>query len=180
MFDEKLTKQNSAVRRYSRTTRSGMGTGTISLLMIFTVLCFATIALLSVSTAMSDRRIQQRSFERTIALSSAEGRAAEKLAELDQILFEFRETQNDTGTEALDAMQDQACETGWTPGNELYTVVWTEPIDRENNLVTAITLLPPEAEQRYKLVSQVSEYIGEWEPESGGSFWSGGLTIEDG
>ena len=40
--------------------RSGVGTGTTSLLMIFTVLCFATLAMLSLSTAANGRRIAAR------------------------------------------------------------------------------------------------------------------------
>lgn len=177
MYDESAAKQRSAVRRYGRNARSGMGTGTVSLLMIFTVLCFATIALLSVSTAASDRRIQQRSFERTVALSSAEGRSAERLAALDQMIFEYRATKAGTGDEARAAMQELAYEQGWTPGDETYTILWAEPIDRENNLVTVVTLLSPEDADRYELVSQTAEYVGTWEPEQGGSVWSGGLTV---
>lgn len=153
--------------RYHRSVRSGIGIGTISLLVIFTVLCFSTLALLSVSTAVSDQKIQQRSFDHTADLTQAQGRSAENIAVLDAQLY--RMSQEEPGAEGyMESAKTQAKLLGWTVSEEGSQVTWTEPIDRNNNLVTILTLNPSGAGERYILNSQQQEYIGIWEPETGG------------
>lgn len=79
------TQSRTGIRR-----RPGMGVGTISLLVIFTVLCFSTLALLSLSSAANYRRISRPSQIAAQNLAAAEGVAAEKIADLDAVLAEVQ------------------------------------------------------------------------------------------
>lgn len=171
-----LIQKQRALKRYNRSGRTGIGTGTISLLMIFTVLCFATLALLSLSTAASDRRIQQRSFERTAALAGAEGRAAESIAALDDALAGLQaEAGAAPGDVSGSAWMQRAMQTaaglGWEINEAAASCVWTEPMDRENNLVTTVRLDPTGESARFALTGQTVEFIGTWEPETEGGLW---------
>ena len=147
-------------RRREGGGRSSMGTGTTSLLMIFTVLCFATLALLSLSTAYSNRNIQRRSIEQAAAQASAEGEAATKLAELDRALLGAQEAEWPAIAKAQGWAENE--EGGW----ELDTAM-----GEDHMLRTRVTLTPGE-DTRYRLEAQRSDYIGEWQP-VGGEVWTG-------
>ena len=153
--------------RGNTSARMGMGVGTTSILMIFTVLAFATLALLSLSTSASNMRIQQRGTNRTVALAAAEGAAAAKLAELDAAL---------SGIPAGGAYEDAALAAaegaGFTVDNAAKTATYISSIDDNDELVTVVAF-PGAGTPGYRLVSQVSRYTGEWTPEGGGGFWQG-------
>ena len=154
---------NTKTRKTHRTVRSGVGTGTTSLLMIFTVLCFATLALLSLSTAASNQRIQEKGLAGTAALAVAEGEAAEKLAELDAALLSV------TGESEA---ENAALQLGWqreAAGRFSYTIAF----DGAHELVTVVELGPEGEGGRYRMVGQSSSYTGAWTPEAPGDIWSG-------
>lgn len=165
-----LIRRQRSVKRYNRSGRSGVGTGTISLLMIFTVLCFATLALLSLSTAASDRRIQSRGYENAVQLATAEGTVSEKLAGLDKVLYDLE----GAGGEYLEQATEAARNLGWTLDEESGYLVYEVEIDTENNLVTTVRIDPAEAATRYTLIGQTTVYQGEWEPEADGGLWMPG------
>ncbi|MDL2324150.1 hypothetical protein LJC61_03230 [Ruminococcaceae bacterium OttesenSCG-928-A16] len=151
--------------------RTGVGTGTVSLLVIFTVLCLATLALLSTSTAASNRRISQRSVQNTIQLANVQGQAAQKLAQLDTALLALPKTEDDAQyyTQALQAAKNLGCE-----GDAAQNTVWfTLPITETTTLITKVQLLPPGSDTRYQMVEQSSQITGEWSPEQGGILWPG-------
>lgn len=162
-----LIRHQRTVKRYNRSGRSGVGTGTISLLMIFTVLCFATLALLSLSTAASDRRIQSRGYENAVQLATAEGLVSEKLAELDKELYALA----DGGADYEQQATAKAQSLGWTLDEESGYLVYEVEIDTENNLVTTVRIDPSGAGARYTVIGQTTVYQGEWEPEVDGSLW---------
>ena len=114
--------------------RLGMGVGTTSILMIFTVLAFATLSLLSLSTSASNMRIQQRGTDRTVALAAAEGTAAAKLAELDAALAGL----SAGGAGYEDAALSAAKDIGFTVDGETKTATYTVAIDEDNDLVTVV------------------------------------------
>lgn len=157
-----LIRQQREVKRYRRSGRGSIGTGTISLLMIFTVLCFATLAMLSLSTAASDRRIQQRGFTKAVDLAAAEGAAAEAMAGLDEALVALDATDTDYTDEALRA----AAGLGWEVDEAAGSCIWTVPLDGENELVTTVRIDPAGADTRFTLTSQVTKFTGSWEAEA--------------
>ncbi len=167
-------KQNSSPKRSYRSRRSGVGTGTTSLLVIFTVLCMATLALLSLSTAVSSRRINVRSFQGVQNLTSAEGAASKRLAEIDLLLFEMQ--QNYTGRNDKKYFEQAAAELesmGCTVDKETWQASFAYDMDENHKLITKFEILGPKAPQRYQLLEQMSYMTSEWEPEAGGQYWAG-------
>ena len=149
-----------------------IGTGTTSLLMIFTLLCFATLALLSLSTAVSNRRTQNRGQEAARLLAVAKGQAAQSVAELDEELVSLNEnlaTGKDFQKEALRLAQ----ELGWQAGEEENHILINHTVDANNTLLTEIKLSPQGATERYTLVRQISNLAQGWKPEGKDQLWPG-------
>lgn len=65
------------------------GTGMSSLLMIFVVLCLTVFGVLAYMTARADDRLTQRSAQMVQAYYTADAKAEEALAQLDEALLEF-------------------------------------------------------------------------------------------
>ena len=148
--------------------RSGVGTGTTSLLMIFTVLCFATLAMLSLSTAASNDRIQNRGLRGSKALSEARGAAAIEVASLDETLLQLQqEGTKDYKEEAFEAAEIR----GWVADRDAGTVSIRLRVDEERVLTTRLLLLEPLAEARYEVQSQITELVNGWAPEEDGQLW---------
>lgn len=165
-----LIRQQRRVKRYSRSGRGSIGTGTISLLMIFTVLCFATLAMLSLSTSASDRRIQQRGFTRAVDLAAAEGGAAAAMADLDEALVALDASGAAYQAEALRT----AADLGWEVDEAGGSCIWTEPLDAENDLVTTVRIDAAGADSRFTLTGQVTKFTGTWEAETPDNLWTPG------
>lgn len=166
MNTQQISKKPQKIRR------SSVGTGTTSLLMIFTVLCFATLAMLSLSTASSNQRIQKRGFERTASVVAAQGIAAEKLAEIDARLqqAQWAASSEDAYYTTVFAL---APDFNAQADSEAKTWVFTVPLDENSELVTVLEILPPGGAGRYTIRTQASRMSGEWTPESQGQLWTG-------
>lgn len=150
--------------------RGGVGTGTTSLLMIFTVLCFATLAMLSLSTAASGRRIQQRGVFSAAAAAAARGNAAEEVAKLDAGLLMLRQTGGGQA-DYVNAATLFAEGLGWQRGEEDGVISLVLPADDANQLVTELRLLPQGEALRYTVIRQALRMAGGWQPEDGAGLW---------
>lgn len=154
--------------------RAGVGTGTTSLLVIFTVLCMATLALLSLTTAVSNRRINERSFSGVQNLAVAEGNAAIKLSNVDELLFELQQQPFRNDEEYLKEAMEILSKQGYTVDTDTKMVYISLPIDERLALITELELSPlSNSASRYTIVAQVSVLQKEWVPEEGGEYWSG-------
>ncbi len=155
--------------------RAGIGTGTTSLLVIFTILCLATLAILSLSTAASSQRIHRRSAEATMSLAVAEGAADVKLAEIDGMLADL---QAGTGAGEENAYYVAALRGASAMGCQIDSgknqITYSVPIDENNELVTKILVLNPTGGERYTVLEQVAVRTGPWEPVDEGELWTGG------
>ena len=167
--------------------RPGLGVGTVSLLVIFTVLCFSTLALLSLSSAVNYQNTMRPSQQGALSLAAAEGEAAQKLAELDTMLMELQiemqvsdanDAQSSTYASTARAYYDRAAQKAEGLGFEILEdtqqLRFALPIDENHELVTEIVLHAPGADIRYIVVKQASVMTGEWDPGSGeGQLWPG-------
>lgn len=158
--------------------RNGVGTGTTSLLMIFTVLCFATLAMLSLSTAAASRRIQQRGIENSVNLAAAQGQAAQAVAALDEALLALRQEYTDPPGAITDrdvsyddAALNAATALGWAALEEAGALELVLPVDEGTELVTTLRLNAQDEEARYTLTGQASRLIDGWQPEDDGGLW---------
>lgn len=166
---EKQNKKGSG-----RFRRSGVGAGTTSLLVIFTVLCMATLALLSVSTAVTNRKINQNSYARVRNILQAEGKVSEKLSELDALLLATQ--QEFTGKSekayfnaAFSALESNGC----TVQPESKQVEFVFAVDEGHVMVTRLEVLPQNSSMRYRILEQSTQITIEWEPEAGQTYWPG-------
>lgn len=170
MYDETPAAKPRQHRYIGR--RSGVGTGTTSLLMIFTVLCFATLAMLSLSTANTSRMMQERGLENAQLTAQARGQAAQQVAVLDEALLALQKTPLDEAAYYVEA--EKAAEgLGWAADAEAHTVSLVLPMNDETQLVTTLQLNAPGSSQRYALVAQAPELIEGWQAEGEGPVWAG-------
>lgn len=168
----------NARRQKYQARRAPIGTGTISLLVIFTILCLTTLALLSLSTAVRNQRISQRSFQLTRGRTAAEGAAAAHIAQIDAVLAELERqypagdtpTQQAYYNEAARALEDLDCQVDTERG----IVSFTLPINEKNNLITELQLQLPGSGPRYVIIAQTMQPSENWAPEGGGEVWQGG------
>lgn len=160
-----------------RTARTGIGVGSVTILVVFTILSVTTLALISLSTAVSNRRINQRSLQSTENMARAEGQAAAKLADIDTALWQLQQQAppQDAADEsaymrrAATAVEALGCQVD--AGTQ--TASFSLPIDERNDMVCTLQLLPPGQPRRYVLLGMQAVMVGEWDPGEGGALWQG-------
>lgn len=150
--------------------RSGVGTGTTSLLMIFTVLCFVTLSMLSLTTALRNYSMQNRGMQTAGSVAVARGQAARRMARLDEELYALREEATDEDAYYAAALAT-AEGVGFVAGSEENHVVLLTQVDDKNELLTELLLEAPSQPYRYSLVRQETRLIGGWQPEMEGELW---------
>lgn len=169
--------------------RAGIGVGTISLLVIFTILCFSTLALLSLTSAHNNQRIHSRGLQGAKNISQAEGVAAKQLAQLDYFLAELQAEYLAGTADISDISPDQsglltpqsyyqaayqkAESMGCTVNEAEETLTFSVPIDKNSELVTTLRVLPPGEDFRYTVIAQYAVMTGEWAPDNSGHVWPG-------
>jgi type 1 fimbria pilin len=156
--------------------RSTVGTGTTSLLMIFTVRCFATLAMLSLSTALADQRIQARGQHRAQSLAAAKGEAAAAVARFDAYLKECGVGTKDSeayfsAVARYDAGSAEGVSVVMDNTDGVLTVFFANPVDDTSELVTVLRVNAPGAAGRYTLKEQYTRLTDGWEPEAGPGVW---------
>ncbi len=155
--------------------RAAVGTGATSLLMIFTVLCFATLAMLSLSTADNNRQVQLRSTQNSIRLAAAKGEAAVALAMLDadiNTLWRREDARVWDATVGFAAeVKILATSQGWQQDGAALAWALVIPVDSTTELVTQIEVLPPGSHARYRLTGQSTRLTAGWQPEGGPGVW---------
>ena len=151
--------------------RSGVGTGTTSLLMIFTVLCFATLAMLSLSTAASNERIQTRGIFGAQSAAAARGVAAEYTAALDEELLALRQSTPASEEVFFAKAEDLAENMGWSVSREDHTVTLQLPVNDTSILVTTLRICSLQEEMRYESMLQQTAPKDGWQADGGGNLW---------
>lgn len=151
----------------------GVGTGAVSLLMIFTVLGLTTLALLGLSTSLANRRMGEKSLQNNHQIAQAEQDAAQELADIDAYLAALQtQYPEDEPTYYANAQT-------WLSGRG-YALNWKE---KEATFIVAVsdsaqleytfTTLPPSSPYRYHITKEILVSTTEWQPEQGGQLWQG-------
>ena len=156
--------------------RQGIGTGTVSLLVIFALLFFSALALLSLTAALGNQRVTRRSLALVTGLSAAEGQMAEVLAQMDEELVALRQEYAagpQQPEEYYKTAAAAAIQLGFNAQGKENSFAYTLEIDKNHILVTQILLLPPEGPGRYAVIGQYTQVTGEWNPAQGGQLWAG-------
>ncbi len=87
-----------------KTNHVNLNLGTSSLLLIFVVLSLVSFAVLSLSSALSDKKLTDKTVEKNVSYYEACNEAYEKLADLDKKLIDIYKTSTD------EASYIKACE----------------------------------------------------------------------
>lgn len=122
------------------------GTGLITILMVFMLLCLITFAVLTLSSARADLRYSEQTAERAKNYYAAELRASQRLKEIDE---ELQETYNKKEENA----REQIC--------------FTETIDETSMLEVKLQLCDGKEDdrKRYRIESWKTVSNAEWNPD---------------
>lgn len=122
------------------------GTGLITILMVFMLLCLITFAVLTLSSARADLRYSEQTAERARNYYAAELRASQRLKEIDE---ELQETYNEKEVNA----REQIC--------------FTETIDETSMLEVKLQLCEGKEDdrKRYRIESWQTVSTAEWNPD---------------
>ena len=79
----------------AKTNHVNLNLGTSSLLLIFVVLSLVSFAVLSLSSALSDKKLTDKTVEKNVSYYDACNEAYEKLADLDKKLIDIYKASDD-------------------------------------------------------------------------------------
>lgn len=109
---------------------AGIGSGYLSIMMIFVVLCLTMLAALSYSTAAGEKKYSEKSAEYTKAYYAADFEAKRTLAAADGVISEYSDYADFMLTAELDCMENIEYETV-SDGIE---VSWKTPINQSQSI----------------------------------------------
>ena len=141
-----------------RQVKPGVSVGFISLLMIFMVLCLAVFVVLSLSVAVSDSSLTNRTGQTIQDYYNARNRTQQLLSELDMLLLE-----SNGATACVQELSSLLTDRGsirygeFLSHDELTEILQISiPAGERLFLSMDITLEAPGAEPRYKVLSMVT------------------------
>lgn len=109
---------------------AGIGSGYLSIMMVFVVLCLTMLAALSYSTASGEKKYSEKSAEYTKAYYAADLDAKHTLAAVDGVVSEYDNYADFMLTAELDSMDNIEYET-FLGGIE---VSWSTPINQSQSI----------------------------------------------
>lgn len=143
--------------------------GSSSLLVVFLVLCLATFAILSLSSAKSDYSFTERLAEHKSNYYSASSQAEYIAADIDNILETAYKTKHMTQEEYLNALDPvlsayDTAQLSYTQEGKAPLISYQVPIDDKQTLFVKLKVTDPSKSLNYYEVTawQVSS-SGEWE-----------------
>ena len=134
--------------------RMGFGTGVVSILFIFVLLCLVSLGALSLLNAGLDYRFSEKRASRTAAYYEAGNQAQELLKKLDQMLDKnYKNSSNKKEWQKLCRLDtDKSGSSFRFSGSD--TISFEVPINDTQNLAVAVKLVYPEnsGEDLYELL----------------------------
>lgn len=135
--------------------------GITSIAVIFTVVCLTIFAVLSVSTALQERKLSERYADAVSVYWLADAKCV-SLANEFGALWERQAPMEDY--EALAAEHNAQAEGA---GDAVY-VYFHEPIDEQNSLVVTLRI-----GERFEVLQWRQLFTGDWEADSSLDLWQG-------
>lgn len=115
---------------------AGIGTGYLSLMMIFVVLCLTILAALSFSAAESERKYSEKSAAYTKAYYEADTRAKLTLAMVTEIASEYEDYSDFMLLAELDEVEGASYESY----PDRIEISWTTEINERQSIYSAVTV----------------------------------------
>ena len=149
----------------------GMGTGFVSLIMIFSVICLAVLAVMSYQAASGNDVLNEKSIAYTKEYYEADSRAKEKLMLLDKAALNaadgFFESDFETLCLEIEGVTLKKCMEG-------FNTEYTEAInDRLSIKVSAVFYSMPTENGRYRITSYKTVSADSAEDEKPLGVWDG-------
>lgn len=120
----------------NKTRPAGIGTGYLSLMMIFVVLCLTILAALSFSAAESERKYSEKSAAYTKAYYEADTRAKQTLARVAEIVSEYEDYSDFMLLEELDGIEGASYESYF----DRIEISWTTEINERQSIYSKVTI----------------------------------------
>jgi len=136
--------------------RGGGLSGAVSLVMIFCVLCLSVFAVLTLSTAMSEKRLSDLAAQRAAEYFEADCRAAEIVSDLAA-----------GKTPPEDVEITDTCIEDWDGGT---VVEFSLPAGGDRTLMVQAAL---DGEGGYRILCWKTGYAGDWETDNTIEIWDG-------
>lgn len=114
---------------------AGIGTGYLSLMMIFVVLCLTILAALSFSAAESERKYSEKSASYTKAYYDADTRAKQTLAVVAETVGDYTDFSDFMLMSELDAIEGISYESR----PDRIEISWITAINDRQNILSVIT-----------------------------------------
>lgn len=139
--------------------------GSVSLLMIFIVLCLVVFSALSLSGALSEYRYSQKIAAHNADYYRASGSAAETLKEIDEALDAAYTAHPDNYPENAEAELARFGEVAKDPDSRMPSVTYEVPIDDAQLLRVTLTLNTPAEMQNgyYRIAAWQEIPASRWE-----------------
>lgn len=151
----------------------GLGTGAISLLVVFTVLGLSMLALLGLSTSLFNQRLGEKSLQSNRQMAQAEQMAALKFAAIDEQLgmlqTEYREDEEGYDANVKDFLIEQGCVLQWAEKTASFTLALNETTQLEYTFKVEDAF----SSFRYRVISEILSSSKDWEAEQPGQLWAG-------
>lgn len=139
--------------------------GSVTLMMIFIVLCMITFAALSLSSAASDHRSAEKAVSHIQSYYKASGKAEETLAGIDQVLADcYRKTSDANGYyKEILAHYKNDPDITINQKNNTFTFTYLTKISEKQSLKSCLTIpYPSEGNKRYQITSWKTVTTAEW------------------
>lgn len=142
----------------------GIGTGYLSIMMIFVVLCLTMLAALSYSTAQNEQKYSEKSGDYTKAYYAADLEAKRVLAAVDAVASEY-----DNYTDFMFfAELDEIDGVDYMPLPDGIEISWTTPINNRQSIRAAVKY----SAGRYEITDWRTVYA-EYETSAPLNVWNG-------
>lgn len=142
--------------------------GSVSLMMIFIVLCLVTFATLSLSSATSDYHFSQKIAAHNTRYYEASNEASSRIADIELLLEKaYAQSPGNYFAAAQETLNTSGlCET--TLDNKTLTAAFQIPVNDTQMLSVVLTLNTPEtlSEGYYRITSWQEVSSSEWESDS--------------
>ncbi|MEG1570150.1 MAG: hypothetical protein RSC40_08170 [Clostridia bacterium] len=132
-------------------TEYRIGTGSSSVLMILVVMAMAALSLLAFGSARNTKALTERNVQMSVAYYEAAARIQEKLALIDETLFEYAEKNAGNLPDLVWLTEQKVANAEWTAQDEMLFFTLTEDTGEEHAVV-ASGKLGKAGEKRYELL----------------------------
>lgn len=157
----------------------GINIGSVSILVIFVLLCLTTFATLSLVSANADQKLTKAAADSVTEFYKADSAAEEILKQIDTVLKANSDEIDEQTYFSLCALELEGLNNiTVNSSNDGLSAEYKVPINENRELFVAIDILYPasQADKRYKIAKWQAKQIDEWELDDSLKLWDGTIN----